>query len=106
MTTPVPLPKVEDTIFHPSRSVRLFLLIPLVIAGAIFWAPVGIITVFKIQSFDLLGPYWLLFLGLCIAAFFVKKKTSYWSVYAVLAGLTVLNAVGGLRFFGGMTGMH
>jgi hypothetical protein len=106
MTTPTLEPKPEERIFYPSRWVRLLLVTPLVLAGAVFWAPVGIITVFKIQSFEMAGPYWFLFLGLCVAACLVKGKTSYWAIYAVLAGVTVLNAVGGLRFFDGMRGMH
>jgi hypothetical protein len=102
----IPMSQSEKERFHPSQKIRLLSLVPLVVACAIFWAPVGIITVLKIQSFDMVVPYWLLFVGLCIAACFVRKKTSFWAIFAFLAGFTVLNAVGGLRFFGAMKGMH
>ena len=81
------------------------LLLPIVLLSAFFWAPVGIITIFKIQSFALLGPYWIILLGLSGASLFAKKDF-YWMIYAVLAILTVLNTAGGLKFFGSMKGWH
>jgi uncharacterized membrane protein len=89
----------------PSRKLRLFLLLPILIGSVLFWAPVGIITILKMQSFDMITPYWLGVLGLSVTSLFVKGF-QYWVIYVALIALTVLKAIGGMKFFGSMNGMH
>jgi hypothetical protein len=89
----------------PSKKIRILFLLPILIASVLFWAPVGIITVFKMQSFAMIGPYWIALLSISAASLFVKKAP-YWVIYSLLMTLTVLNAIGGLKFFGSMKGMH